>query len=215
MDFAKEFNKLGKNSNIDNIVSQFKEVDSSVIDMAKSVKDGSMSMDEFTEKSTKATTTTSRFSSVAKSVGTAIKSIGATAANMIGGFLIAEGISLAIQGIYNLVNADKIAIENGQKAQQEIKEVFDTYNGKVDTVKSLGKKFAQDADSIKTTGDAIESIYVIEQMREQFSLTCLIFHYRIDSLFFTSNIFLTLSIASSFRLPAFVNSSFFFIIFNS
>ena len=146
MDFAKEFNKLGKNSNIDNIVSQFKEVDSSVIDMAKSVKDGSMSMDEFTEKSTKATTTTSRFSSVAKSVGTAIKSIGATAANMIGGFLIAEGISLAIQGIYNLVNADKIAIENGQKAQQEIKEVFDTYNGKVDTVKSLGKKFAQDAN---------------------------------------------------------------------
>lgn len=158
MDFAKEFNKLGKNSNIDNIVSQFKEVDSSVIDMAKSVKDGSMSMDEFTEKSTKATTTTSRFSSVAKSVGTAIKSIGATAVNMIGGFLIAEGISLAIQGIYNLVNADKIAIENGQKAQQEIKEVFDTYNGKVDTVKSLGKKFAQDADSIKTTGDAVESL---------------------------------------------------------
>lgn len=215
MDFAKEFNKLGKNSNIDNIVSQFKEVDSSVIDMAKSVQDGSMSMDEFTEKSTKATTTTSRFSSVAKSVGTAIKSIGATAANMIGGFLIAEGISLAIQGIYNLVNADKIAIENGQKAQQEIKEVFDTYNGKVDTVKTLGKKFAQDADSIKTAGDAIESMYVVERVREQFSLTCLIFHYRIDSLFFTSNIFLTLSIASSFRLPAFVNSSFFFIIFNS
>ena len=183
--------------------------------MAKSVQDGSMSMDDFKSKTLDATTTTSRFSSVAKSVGTAIKSIGATAANMIGGFLIAEGISLAIQGIYNLVNADKIAIENGQKAQQEIKEIFDTYNGKVDTVKSLGKKFAQDADSIKTTGDAIESIYVIEQMREQFSLTCLIFHYRIDSLFFTSNIFLTLSIASSFRLPAFVNSSFFFIIFNS
>lgn len=77
---------------LDDLTSQFKEVDSSVIDMAKSVQDGSMSMDEFTEKSTKATTTTSRFSSVAKSVGTAIKSIGATAANMIGGFLIAEGI---------------------------------------------------------------------------------------------------------------------------
>lgn len=117
-----------------------------------------MSMDDFKSKTLDATTTTSRFSSVAKSVGTAIKSIGATAANMIGGFLIAEGISLAIQGIYNLVNADKIAIENGQKAQQEIKEVFDTYNGKVDTVKTLGKKFAQDADSIKTTGDAVESL---------------------------------------------------------
>lgn len=189
MDFAKEFNKLGKNSNIDNIVSQFKEVDSSVVDMAKSVKDGSMSMDEFIEKSTKATTASSKFSRMAKTAGTALKSIGATALNMFGGFLIAEGLSLAIKGIYNLINADKIAIENGEKAQQEIKEVFDTYNGKVDTVKSLGKKFAQDADSIKTTGDAVESMYVVERVREQFSLTCLIFHYRIDSLFFTSNIF--------------------------
>lgn len=135
--------------------------------MAKSVQNGSMEMDDFKAKTLDATTASSRFSSVAKSAGSALKSIGATAANMIGGFLIAEGISLAIQGIYNLVNADKIAIENGQKAQQEIKEVFDTYNGKVDTVKSLGKKFAQDADSIKTTGDAIESMYVVERVREQ------------------------------------------------
>lgn len=158
MDFAKEFNKLGKNSNIDNIVSQFKEVDSSVIDMAKSVKDGSMEMDDFKAKTLDATTASSKFSRMAKTAGTALKSIGATALNMFGGFLIAEGLGLAIKGIYNLVNADKIAIENGQKAQQEIKEIFDTYNGKVDTIKTLGKKFAQDADSIKTTGNAVESL---------------------------------------------------------
>lgn len=158
MDFAKKFNKLGKNSNIDNIVSQFKEVDSSVIDMAKSVKDGSMEMDDFKAKTLDATTASSKFSRMAKTAGTALKSIGATALNMFGGFLIAEGLGLAIKGIYNLVNADKIAIENGQKAQQEIKEIFDTYNGKVDTIKTLGKKFAQDADSIKTTGDAVESL---------------------------------------------------------
>lgn len=126
--------------------------------MAKSVQNGSMEMDDFKAKTLDATTASSKFSRMAKTAGTAIKSIGATALNMFGGFLIAEGISLAIKGIYNLVNADKIAIENGQKAQQEIKEVFDTYNGKVDTVKSLGKKFAQDADSIKTTGDAVESL---------------------------------------------------------
>lgn len=158
MDFAKEFNKSGKNSNIDNIVSQFKEVDSSVIDMEKSVKDGSMEMDDFKAKTLDATTASSKFSRMAKTAGTALKSIGATALNMFGGFLIAEGLGLAIKGIYNLVNADKIAIENGQKAQQEIKEIFDTYNGKVDTIKTLGKKFAQDADSIKTTGDAVESL---------------------------------------------------------
>lgn len=143
---------------IDDLISQFKEVDSSVIDMAKSVQNGSMEMDDFKAKTLDATTASSKFSRMAKTAGTALKSIGATALNMFGGFLIAEGLSLAIKGIYNLVNADKIAIENGQKAQQEIKEVFDTYNGKVDTVKSLGKKFAQDADSIKTTGDAVESL---------------------------------------------------------
>lgn len=126
--------------------------------MAKSVQNGSMEMDDFKAKTLDATTASSKFSRMAKTAGTAIKSIGATALNMFGGFLIAEGLSLAIKGIYNLINADKIAIENGQKAQQEIKEVFDTYNGKVDTVKSLGKKFAQDADSIKTTGDAVESL---------------------------------------------------------
>lgn len=152
---------------IDDLISQFKEVDSNVIDMAKSVQNGSMEMDDFKAKTLDATTASSKFSRMAKTAGTALKSIGATALNMFGGFLIAEGISLAIKGIYNLVNADKIAIENGQKAQQEIKEVFDTYNGKVDTIKTLGKKFAQDADSIKTTGDAIESMYVVERVREQ------------------------------------------------
>lgn len=158
MDFAEKFHELGKGSDINKIASQFKKVDSSVIDMAKSVKDGSMSMDDFKSKTLDATTASSKFSRMAKTAGTAIKSIGATALNMFGGFLIAEGLSLAIKGIYNLINADKIAIENGQKAQQEIKEVFDTYNGKVDTIKTLGKKFAQDADSIKTAGDAVESL---------------------------------------------------------
>lgn len=126
--------------------------------MAKSVQNGSMEMDDFKAKTLDATTASSKFSRMAKTAGTALKSIGATALNMFGGFLIAEGLGLAIKGIYNLVNADKIAIENGQKAQQEIKEIFDTYNGKVDTIKTLGKKFAQDADSIKTTGDAVESL---------------------------------------------------------
>ncbi len=170
LNFAKEFSDSIDNIEdvkIDKIASQFKEVDSSVIDMAKSVQNGSMEMDDFKAKTLDATTASSKFSRMAKTAGTALKSIGATALNMFGGFLIAEGLGLAIKGIYNLVNADKIAIENGQKAQQEIKEIFDTYNGKVDTVKSLGKKFAQDADSIKTTGDAIESMYVVERVREQ------------------------------------------------
>lgn len=92
MDFAEKFHELGKGSDIDKIASQFKKVDSSVIDMAKSVKDGSISMDDFKAKTLDATTASSKFSRMAKTAGAALKSIGATALNMFGGFLIAEGI---------------------------------------------------------------------------------------------------------------------------
>lgn len=60
--------------------------------MAKSVQEGSMSMDEFKTKTLDATTASSKFSRMAKTAGSALKSIGATALNMFGGFLIAEVI---------------------------------------------------------------------------------------------------------------------------
>ena len=70
MDFAEKFHELGKGSDINKIASQFKKVDSSVIDMAKSVKDGSMSMDDFKSKTLDATTASSKFSRMAKTAGT-------------------------------------------------------------------------------------------------------------------------------------------------
>ena len=179
MDFAEKFHELGKGSDIDKIASQFKEVDSSVIDMAKSVKDGSMSMDDFKTRTLYATTASSKFSRMTKTASTAIKSIGATALNMIGGVVIAEVLSVAIKGIYDFIHAEEIAIDKGHEAQGKIQESFTSYNQKVDSIKSLGQKFGDDTTAIKTTGDAIESMHIIEQMREQFSLTCLIFHYRI------------------------------------
>lgn len=59
-----------------------------------------------------------------------LKSIGGTilsaAGNMVAGALIAEAISLAIKGIYNIIKADEIAIEKGEEASQAIKETFDS-----------------------------------------------------------------------------------------
>lgn len=139
--------------------------------MAKSVKDGSMEMDDFKAKTLDATTASSKFSRMAKTAGSALKSIGATALNMIGGVVIAEVLSMAIKGVYDFIHAEEIAIDKGHEAQGKIQESFTSYNQKVDSIKSLGQKFGDDTAAIKTTGDAIESIYVIEQMRELFSLT--------------------------------------------
>lgn len=113
--------------------------------------------------------TTTTFGGMMKTAGTALKSIGATALNMIGGVVIAEVLSMAIKGVYDFIHAEEIAIDKGHEAQGKIQESFTSYNQKVDSIKSLGQKFGDDTAAIKTTGDAIESIYVIEQMREQFS----------------------------------------------
>ena len=68
--------------------------------------------------------------SVAAKAMSGLKSIGGTilsaAGNMVAGALIAEAISLAIKGIYNIVKADEIAIEKGEEASQAIKETFDS-----------------------------------------------------------------------------------------
>lgn len=126
--------------------------------MAKSVQNGSMEMDDFKAKTLDATTASSRFSSVAKSAGSALKSIGATALNMVGGVVIAEVLSMAIKGIYDFIHAEEIAIEKGHEAQDKIQESFTSYNQKVDSIKSLGQKFGDDTAAIKTTGDAIDSL---------------------------------------------------------
>ena len=60
--------------------------------------------------------------------------------------------------IYEHIKATEIAIEKGEKAQNTIKETFDTYNSKISTVTDLGKQFASDTESIKTTSDAVEAL---------------------------------------------------------
>lgn len=89
--------------------------------MAKSVKSGTMTIDDFKSKTIDATNTTSKFGAGLKSIGGTILS---TAGNMVAGALIAEAISLAIKGIYNIIKADEIAIEKGEEASQAIKETL-------------------------------------------------------------------------------------------
>ena len=102
--------------------------------------------------------TTTTFGGMMKTAGTALKSIGATALNMIGGVVIAEVLSMAIKGVYDFIHAEEIAIDKGHEAQGKIQESFTSYNQKVDSIKSLGQKFGDDTAAIKTTGDAIDSL---------------------------------------------------------
>ena len=86
-----------------------------MLDTAKSVQDGSMSLDEFLKNRTKATTASSKFSRVTKTAGSALKSIGATARNMVGGVVIAEVLVWLLKAFMTLSVQKKSQLPKGMK----------------------------------------------------------------------------------------------------
>lgn len=91
-----------------------------------------------------------------------LASVGMSALSMAGNALIGMAISFVlsevISQIYELVHANEIAIENGEKAKNAITETMDEYNSKVTSLNSLGEKFVDDPKTIETTGDALDSV---------------------------------------------------------
>lgn len=91
-----------------------------------------------------------------------LASVGMSALSMAGNALVGMAISFVlsevISQIYELVHANEIAIENGEKAKNTITETMDEYNSKVTSLNSLGEKFVDDPKTIETTGDALDSV---------------------------------------------------------
>lgn len=89
---------------------------------------------------------TSKFSSSLKNLGGTLLS---TFANM--AIMYAAGAAIQFVGtkIYEYVKATEIAIEKGEKAQNAIKEVYDTYNSKVSTVNTNKNVFKHCTNCIK------------------------------------------------------------------
>lgn len=138
-----------------NIAKAYGVANKEVVDFVYSGKGG---LKEYETSIQSASQSTSKFATATS----ALKTIGGTLASTFANIAISYGVSLLIQGlatgIYHIVKATEIAIEKGEKAQNAIKEIYDTYNSKVSTVTDLGKQFASDTASIKTTSDAVETL---------------------------------------------------------
>lgn len=117
----------------------------------KSIRD----LDTYMQSATQKTTTFQRGMSALKSIGGTLLSAGI---NMAAIWAVSAAIEGIATSIYNWVNADKIAIEEGQKAQDNIKDRFKEYTNGKKTITDLGKSFVKSTDDIKTTDDAIDSI---------------------------------------------------------
>lgn len=139
----------------DGFIKDGNVADESLRNFLKTTDASKISFENYKKYLESAGSGTSKFSSSLKNLGGTLLS---TFANM--AIMYAAGAAIQFVGtkIYEYVKATEIAIEKGEKAQNAIKEIYDTYNSKVSTVNTLGKQFADDTESIKTTSDAVESL---------------------------------------------------------
>lgn len=110
------FNKKGKSGfqkvNLEGLKKGLDGIDNSVFKMATNLQAGTMSIDDFSAKTINATTTTSKFL-------TGLKKIGSIAANMGTAFFVMEGISLLFKGIDYATHQYTRTLENASTAADE------------------------------------------------------------------------------------------------
>ena len=117
----------------------------------KNIKD----MDTHIESASKSTSKFSKATSTLKNVG-----------GMLGSSLLNAGIGMlagvAIQGVVtlidNYIHRQEKMIAKGKEAKSSIDETFTEFSKGKNTLDTLGQSFADNADDIETTGDAIESV---------------------------------------------------------
>ena len=167
-EIQKLFSSFGSNKKLTNLLESF---DSSTLkdDTFKSWIDGlndtakaSMTAGDALEAYKKHLTDIGKTTTGVQKTTSVFNALGGTLLSTLGNMAIMYAASAAIEfigtKIYEYIYATELAIEAGEKAQNNIKEVYDTYNNKVSTVTDLGRQFASDAASINTTSDAVESL---------------------------------------------------------
>ena len=181
VDKIQELKKTGKidTKDLDVVASKLGNVNVEVLNAAKAAQTGKKSWDDYEIVVAKTNSTTSKFS---KATST-LKNVG----GMIGSSLLNAGIGMlagvAIQGVVtlidNYIHRQEKLIAKGKEAKSSIDETFAEFSKGKNTLDTLGQSFADNADDIETTGDAIDSVYVIEQVIESSPyLNSSMFHYR-------------------------------------
>lgn len=139
-----DWDMFGQNSGFQD--KNFNEWVSSLSDAEKATLSAGDALEQYQKYLNSTTKASSNF-------GSTLKTIGGTLASTFANAAISYGVSLLIQGlatgIYHIVKATEIAIEKGEKAQNVIKEVYDTYNSKVSTVNTNKNVFKHCTNCIK------------------------------------------------------------------
>lgn len=130
---------FGKDSTFDD--SLFNGWVDGLDDIQKTSMTAGKALSEYKSYLESAAKSTSTFSNIAKTAGSALKTLGAFTLNMVATMAIEKVFELGAKAIYNWINASEIAIQKGKEAKETIASIYDEYQNKSNIVNNSGQRF--------------------------------------------------------------------------
>lgn len=153
------------NSNSENAIELTKKLANQYSDCAGAIEkiieeEGLLGVTESNLAKAQSTTIqgVTKFKAALTSVGSVIKSVGASMLNMGIAMVASWAVGKIIEGLIDLAHYDENIIKAGQEAKESIDNTFNSFEEGQQKVTDLATKFAESTDQIKTTGDAIDHV---------------------------------------------------------
>ena len=153
------------NSNSENAIDLTKKLANQYSDCAGAIEkiieeEGLLGVTESNLAKAQSTTIqgVTKFRAALTSVGSVIKSVGASILNMGIAMVASWAVGKIIEGLIDLAHYDENIIKAGQEAKESIDNTFNSFKEGQQKVTDLATKFADSTDQIKTTGDAIDQV---------------------------------------------------------
>lgn len=153
------------NSNSENAIELTKKLANQYSDCAGAIEkiieeEGLLGVTESNLAKAQSTTIqgVTKFRAALTSVGSVIKSVGASMLNMGIAMVASWAVGKIIEGLIDLAHYDENIIKVGQEAKESIDNTFNSFEEGQQKVTDLATKFADSTDQIKTTGDAIDQV---------------------------------------------------------
>lgn len=153
------------NSNSENAIDLTKKLANQYSDCAGAIEkiieeEGLLGVTESNLAKAQSTTIqgVTKFRAALTSVGSVIKSVGASMLNMGIAMVASWAVGKIIEGLIDLAHYDENIIKAGQEAKESIDNTFNSFKEGQQKVTDLATKFADSTDQIKTTSDAIDQV---------------------------------------------------------
>ncbi len=153
------------NSNSENAIDLTKKLANQYSDCAGAIEkiieeEGLLGVTESNLAKAQSTTIqgVTKFRAALTSVGSVIKSVGASMLNMGIAMVASWAVGKIIEGLIDLAHYDENIIKAGQEAKDSIDSTFKSFEEGKQSIMDLGSSFGDQTEQIKNTGDAIDQV---------------------------------------------------------